>query len=381
MTIVNLVILLLSYIAGFLMLWRIPAGKNPGKTPALPDRTLLEARVSRLSVIIPAYNEEKRLPALLASLQAQHLRPLEILVVDDGSTDSTASIAASFADSGVRVVPSEDLGEGWVGKSRACWSGARQAAGDRLLFLDADTRLDTHDSLARLCAEYEAAGDSGLLSWQPYHTAGCAYETLSLPFNIIAMAGMNVFTPLGERLLPAGAFGPCFLCDRASYELADGHRAVKGEVLEDLALGKRFLSLGFPVRCRSGQGILTFRMYPEGFRSLLEGWTKNFGTGSARTHPLLLLLVLLWVSGGFSATSLLVEAFFMSPGAVAVAAVLWVLYMAQYAWLGRKTGAWKGWPLLLYPVLHTFFAGVFFRSLICTRLLHKVTWRGRDIRV
>ena len=387
MTNVNLVILFLAFVAGFLMLWRIPAGKSSAQRDQSPP----DADASRLSIIIPAYNEEKRLPPLLASLQSQHQRPLEILVVDDASTDRTASIAAAFAaayaDGGVRVIRSEDMGEGWVGKSRACWSGARQAHGDWLLFLDADTRLETHDSLGRLCAEYEAAGASGLLSWQPYHTASCAYESLSLPFNIIAMAGVNVFTPLGERLPPAGVFGPCLLCDRTSYDLAEGHRAVKGDVLEDLALGKRFLSLGLPVRCRPGKGILSFRMYPEGFKSLLEGWTKNFSTGSSRTHPLLLLLVLFWISGGFAVTSLLIESFFIRTdgpdglGAVVAMAALWTLYLVQFAWLGRKVGDWKRWPILVYPLLHTFFAFVFIRSLICTRLLHCVSWRGRDIHV
>nr|MBP7403078.1 glycosyltransferase family 2 protein [Clostridia bacterium] len=310
----NTIILLLGLLSGILLLARIRLFPRRGALPEPEAKTAAEDAARLLSVIIPAYNEELRLPPLLESLRAQDVRPLEILVVDDGSTDRTAEIAAAYAADVVRVIRSEDVGPGWVGKSRACWSGAHVAAGEWLLFLDADVRMDGPGSLARLCAEYRAAGARGMMSWQPYHRTRRLYENLSLVFNIIVTAGINVFTPLGERLPTAGAFGPCLLCGRAAYEAAGGHRTVRTEVLEDLAIGKAVREAGFPVRCRSGHGAVSFRMYPEGLGSLVEGWTKNFGTGAGRIHPLILALCVLWVCGGFAAASALIQLLTLHAG-------------------------------------------------------------------
>ena len=93
----------------------------------------------------------------------------------------------------------EALPEGWAGKPWACWQGAQQAGGDLLLFLDADTWLEP-DGLERLVQEYLAQG--GLLSVQPFHRVRQLYEELSAFFNIVQIAGMNAFTPLGDRLAP-----------------------------------------------------------------------------------------------------------------------------------------------------------------------------------
>ncbi len=378
MPVVNVVILLLSLISGLLMLWRVPSRRI---LPAFLEDSGTAADVARLSVIIPAYNEEKRLEPLLESLRIQACRPLEILVVDDGSTDRTAEVAAAFTECGVRIVSAEEVGEGWVGKSRACWSGARAAAGEWLLFLDADTRLDRPDSLQRLCGAFRADGASGLLSWQPYHRTERLYESLSLVFNIIVLAGMNVFTPLGERLRASGAFGPCMLCRRDEYMAVDGHRSVRAEVLDDLAIGRWFQTHGLPVRCRTGRDTVHFRMYPEGPGSLVEGWTKNFSAGSTRIHPLILAMAILWVCGGFASTSLLVQAVALHVGAsVAVpVAGFFTAWLLQFAWLARKVGRWHPLSVLLFPITLLGFVLVFCWSVICTRILHKVKWRGRDI--
>lgn len=379
----NAVILLLGLLSGILLLARIRLFPRRGALPE-PEAKAAAQDVSRiLSIIIPTYNEELRLPPLLESLRAQDVRPLEILVVDDGSTDRTAEIAAAYAADGVRVIRSEDVGPGWVGKSRACWSGAHVAAGEWLLFLDADVRMDGPSSLARLCAEYRAAGARGMMSWQPYHRTRRLYENLSLVFNIIVTAGINVFTPLGERLPTAGAFGPCLLCGRAAYEAAGGHRAVRTEVLEDLAIGRAVREAGFPVRCRSGHGAVSFRMYPEGLGSLVEGWTKNFSTGAGRIHPLILALCVLWVCGGFAAASALIQLLALHAGWAYLGPALayYSGYAAVLAVQGAKTGHWNPLAFVLYPIPYTFFALVFLWSIIRIRIFRRVTWRGRRIDV
>jgi 4,4'-diaponeurosporenoate glycosyltransferase len=111
---------------GFLLLGRLRPGARAGAAGSPPS----------LSVIIPARNEEHNLPTLLRSLHSQSLRPGEIIVVDDGSTDRTADTARQL---GATVVPSRPLPEGWRGKTWACHQGAQSARGELLLFLDADT--------------------------------------------------------------------------------------------------------------------------------------------------------------------------------------------------------------------------------------------------
>ena len=363
--------------SGLLMLWRIPAlprireGHQVVSEAAAEDLRLL-------SVVIPAYNEQDRLPSLLDSLSRQQPSPLEILVVDDSSTDRTAQVAE---ERGFYVLRSEDLGPDWIGKSRACWTGARKTTGTWLLFLDADVTLDAPDALARLCAAFRAHGAGGLMSWQPYHRTRRLYESLSLFFSTIALAGSGVFTPLGERVSTAGAFGPALLCTREAYEAAGEHRAVRSEVMEDLALGRLMRKAGHPVQCLPGRGILSYRMYPDGVGRLVEGWTKNFSTGAAWTHPMILLLCILWLTGGIVAAVrwIWTLADTPDPGQVALAAVAYLGYVLLVGWNARKAGRWHPAVILLYPVPLVFFVLVFGWSWVRTRILRRVSWRGRPI--
>jgi len=126
-----------------------------------------------LSVIIPARNEEKRIVPLLESLRSQSVRPSEVCVVDDSSTDQTAEIVKKH---GYRVVQCPILPEGWTGKSWACWNGVHSTEGELLLFLDADVTLKK-DALERLLFEYERTG--GLISVQPFHLMSRFHEYFS----------------------------------------------------------------------------------------------------------------------------------------------------------------------------------------------------------
>ncbi|MBP1757475.1 MAG: glycosyltransferase, partial [Firmicutes bacterium] len=296
MSLYSLVLLVLALLSGLVMVWKVPllppvraqedAELVVSKSPELvvsksPELAISKSPELAVSIIIPARNEEHRLPPLLKSLAEQDYQPLEILVVDDHSTDHTAEVARQGQ---ATVVPAAEISEGWIGKTRACWSGALAANGDTLVFLDADTRLDHPDSLRRLVQAYARSGASGMLSVQPYHTVVRWYESLSAIFNIILIAGMNRFTVFGQRLTGAGAFGPCIVCRRADYFQVGGHEAVRGAVLDDLAIGQLFQHHGLTVNCFGGRGVLSFRMYAEGFRQLIEGWTKNFGSAVSVVH-------------------------------------------------------------------------------------------------
>lgn len=364
-------LIFLALLSGFLMLWTIPEAhrkesRNQGR--------------KNVSVIIPARNEAINLPKLLASLKKQRVQPLEILVIDDHSEDDTAQIAHAY---GAKVITSETLDETeWIGKSAACWRGAETAEGEWFLFLDADTAFVTEDSFERLLSTYETRGATGILSLQPFHHLEEAYENLSVVFNVILMAGMNVFTPLGEDIEPAGSFGPCILVTRKEYFRTNGHKAVSNAIMDDLALGENFREHNLPVRCYSGRGVIQFRMYAEGMSQLVEGWTKGFGTAAQSTHPGVMALISLWISGAFITSGTLLLSLFLEQPLLSLATLLCCLiYMGQFYWQARRIGSFHILTAVFYPVMMLFFVGLFLRSLFFTKIMRKVKWRGRDIQV
>jgi len=120
--------------------------------PALPEFTPMGQ--PRVSVLIPARNEALTLPQLLAALADQSLQPLEVIVIDDHSSDDTAAIAPA---AGVTVLASEPLPQGWCGKTWALQQGANRSQGELLVFLDADTE-PSPTFLAHLVANHQQYG-------------------------------------------------------------------------------------------------------------------------------------------------------------------------------------------------------------------------------
>jgi len=315
----------------------------------------LLAAADSVSVIIPARDEAHNLPTLLRSLSESSVRCEEIIVVDDGSTDGTAEVAREY---GATVIASESVPDGWRGKTWACHQGARQASGKRLLFLDADTWFET-DGLNRALAGHR----SGAFSVGPFHAVQDAYEDLSLFFNL----AMNLGT------LPDGLFGQMLLVDRDSYGRVGGHEAVKGKILENVWLAEAFRQAGVTVGSAPGRNVFSFRMYPNGWRDLVEGWTKGFASGANRTPGSTLVLIVLWMIG-----LMLAPMGGVMTGELLPWAALYALCAVQLGWFGRRVGAFRLVSVLFYPVPLIFFFAVFFWSAM--RSQKTVTWKGRKIR-
>jgi 4,4'-diaponeurosporenoate glycosyltransferase len=330
--------------AGFLLLGRLrPCARASGSGP-----------LQSVSIIIPARNEEHNLPALLRSLASQQVKPRQIIVVDDGSTDRTAELAREL---GAIVIPSLPLPDGWRGKTWACHQGAQAASSDLQLFLDADTWFEP-EGLACVLAIYPG----GAFSAGPHHAVQKAYEDLSLFFNFAMTVGT----------LPDGLFGQMLLVDRESYLRVGGHEAVRGRVLETFWLAARFRTAEIPVRSIRGCGVCSFRMYPNGLRELLEGWIKGFASGAGQTPRGTLLIIVLWMIGlALAPLGLLVTGDWLRWG------MFYLLCAAQVAWFGRLVGTFRWLTALLYPVPLIFFFVVFFWSAL--RSGRTVTWKGREI--
>jgi 4,4'-diaponeurosporenoate glycosyltransferase len=349
------------WLAGWLVLGRIkPCGVNPF-TP-LADR--------KLSIIIPARNEAHNLPNLLRSLASQSVTADEIIVVDDASTDGTGEIARQI---GVRVIQSLPLPDGWRGKTWACHQGAQAASGDWLLFLDADTWFEP-DGLRRVLLEFQGAG-GGALSVAPYHQVPRVHEQFSAFFNLVMLAGTGAFSLAGDHLQPRGLLGQFLLIERAAYEKVGGHEAVKGRILENFWLAEKLRALGVSLRCRSGDGVFAFRMYPHGWREMIEGWTKGFASGAGQTPLPILLLVILWMIGLMLP---LVGLAFTSEPLQWLA--VYLLGVMQVGWMLGRVGSFSWLTALFYPAPLIFYFVVFTRSLRRARGKQAVTWKGREIR-
>lgn len=351
---VRLVLILVGLVAGTWL-----GGRRRGLGP-------VGATTPTISVVIPARDEERTLPTLLASLARQTTAPQEVVVVDDGSTDGTAAVAAAH---GARVLEAPTAPPGWLGKPWACHVGAAATSGTHLLFVDADVTL-APDAVGRIAGSY--AG--GLLSVQPEHRTVERYEELSLLPNVVALLGTGA-AAVGGRPRMQGAFGPCVFTAAADYRLAGGHAAVHDQVVEDLALGAAYREAGLPVDGRLGLDTVGYRMYPAGFRQLVEGWTKNLAAGAGRVGRAASLGATAWVAAlAGSATWLALR-----PGVATLA--LYVLAALQVAWLSRRVGTFRWWTSALFPVALVAFVALFVRSATRLVLGRPVTWRGRTVPV
>ncbi len=337
-----------------------------------PCRARSDATVTagNLSVIIPARNEEHNLPILLRSLAEQSVKPREIIVVDDSSTDRTADIARQFS---ARVVTSQPLPEGWRGKTWACHQGARAAGGDALLFLDADTYFEP-EGLKLVLSEFQAL-ESGVLSVAPHHAVHKFYEQFSAFFNLVMHSASTAFTLFGNAVTTRGLFGPLLLIRRTDYEHAGGFESVKGRILETFYFAQQLRAAGVPLHCRVGRGAFSIRMYPHGWRDMIEGWTRGFASGAGATPPLVLLLVIAWMTG------LMLPLVGLAFGQ---AALLWLgvyaLCVVQLAWMLPRVGRFNALTAMLYPAALIFYFAVFARSLVRSRRRQMVEWKGRQIR-
>jgi 4,4'-diaponeurosporenoate glycosyltransferase len=358
-------VILIFWALGFLVLWKIPVLRNAGRK-GIHGPTV--------SVVIPARNEERTLDRLLGSLASQTCPPREITVVNDHSTDGTPDIALAHD---VRVIPAAPLPHGWLGKPWACQQGAEAATGDLLLFLDADTFLEP-DGVAKIVNEHDRVG--GLISVQPYHLMEKAFERLAAFFNIITMAGTGAFTPAAVNIAPRGAFGPCLLCSRRDYFAAGGHARARAQVLESMGLAHAFREARLPVTCCGGRGAVSFRMYPDGLRSMIDGFSKGFAEGASLVSLPALILLVAWVTGGASSTRHLIQfTLGFREGTWALWIGLYAGFSAQIYWMLRRIGNFGLFPCILYPVPLLFFAVVFFRSLLAKMGVGKILWKSRRI--
>ena len=340
-----------------------------------------------LSVVVPARNEADCIAACLQSLanQSESIFALgtdwEILLVDDGSTDSTRAIAESIARSrpGITLLDPDPLQPGWTGKANACHTAAQRARGQWLLFTDADT-VHQPGSLRR--ALHEAEKHSvGLLSYSPRQLTSGLWQRALMPLVFSELALAWPPAKVSDPTLRLAAANGQFLLFRASaYREIGGHAAVHGSILEDVELAMLIKRRKLGLRFRYAPDALSTRMYRT-TAAMLEGWTKNLALlfGNCLTLAAwrlldLSLLLLLPILAAFYWHSTMRGVPWFTAGFLI--ALLWL----RTLWRFYARTARSNFPLrdcLLSPLALPLFAALLARSWHLHRLGRAIPWKGR----
>ncbi len=328
-----------------------------------------------VSVIIPARNEARNIERCVRSILAATYPAIEVIVVDDGSTDGTGDLALRL---GVRLVRGAELPPGWFGKQWALVQGYRVARGELLLFADADT-MHEPDLIARAVTA-RAAERVDLFSVVPRQEMATFWEKLIQP---------HVFVALGARVgdlrrvnrtrteWNAIANGQFILVTRESYEAVGTHEAVKSSVADDLMLAQAYVRHGKDIFLALALEYMRTRMYGS-LREIVAGWSKNLALGAPLMAPPVrwirtLLPYLMWVPAlVWVGPPIAWAAFRWDFAAIATAASL-------LTWIGIYAG--ERAPVqyaLLYPLGAVMVAYIMIRS--TWRGNRKVEWRGRTYR-
>jgi len=259
--------------------WLIALARFRGVMRAVrrfPSRAPDPPRWPRVSIVVPARNEEAQIGAALESLANLDYPDYEVIVVDDGSTDRTAQIVRAAAErrSRIRLVPAPDLPEGWLGKCHALHYGASLASGHWIVFADADVRHDPA-SIRRAVAIAEAERVDFLFLLPRLQVLGPA-EQMAIPLAFfLALSGLSLRRlrdPQADLAFGGGAFNMV----RASvYRAAGGHEPIRQAIIDDVMLAVHMKLQGFAIGAADGRELLRVRLY-DSLRATVSGLRKNF---------------------------------------------------------------------------------------------------------
>jgi len=326
-----------------------------------------------ISAIVPARNEEDVIAACVRSL-AQQPEIAEILVVNDQSTDGTAKIVRDLRREipRLRMLETEDVPSGWLGKNNAVFQGAREAKGEWLLFVDADAELRA-GAAARALQTAQETGSS-LVSYSPEQITETWYEKALIPIVFSSLGRFFRFEDVNDPGSPvAVANGQFLMIRREVYEAVGGHAAVASEVLEDVAVATRVKKSGARIWFGPGQGIVRTRMY-RSFEAMWLGWKKNIYLLIGGT-PRALFRELRYTIPWIPLTLILLGIRYPVVAFLGVC----LLLMRQFAYgldLARNRFPFKF--ILYYVPAVVLYAGVLWAS-YRGHTKGKVEWKGREI--
>lgn len=333
-------------------------------------RRPLPTALPRVSVLVPARNEEANLAVLLPSLLRQRGVAFEVVVVDDASEDGTWDVLQRHADDRLVAVRGSGPPPGWVGKVHALYQAAEHASGDVFVFLDADAQLRDDGALARLVGRWAANGGAGtaLTGLPRYLDRGPAALLTSLvPFAVLAALPVPLVPRTASPSLSA-LNGQVWLLGGDDYRRLAPHEAQRGEVLEDVMIGRYLKRRGVRLHFEDLGGDVAVRMYGS-FGEAWRGFRKNAyllaGGGPVAFSAFFVLYTLSWVVpsvlwlGG-------------SAGLVALATLMGIKLAID------RAGRFPLWVSLLGPATLALGAVLQLDS-AAAHARGRVAWKGRSV--
>jgi chlorobactene glucosyltransferase len=325
----------------------------------------------RVSILIPARDEEDTLLRTLPHTTSTEYPNLEILVLDDGSTDRTAEVVEKFAEASpdVRLVRGTLLPDGWLGKCWACHQLSEVASGEILLFCDADVEMGPL-AVQRTVSTMQQSG-AGVLTALPRQITpdplGAAVVPLIAQLPVLALLPLRLIERLPSPLLAMGN-GQWLAFRRDSYARSGGHRTVKSDVVEDVAIARAAKASGSRLVVALAPDDLAVQMYQDG-RALRQGFQKNlYPLSGGRPLPFLLVLTVFGITMIFP-----LLAPFTAGGSRILPLLLILLRVSGVSALGHP---WRS--VLLHPLGAILTTALALDSARATRL-GSTRWKGRTI--
>ena len=348
----------------------------------LPENIL--AQNPLMSILIPARNEEENIKRCIISLTKQDYENIEILVLDDNSTDDTARIVLELSqkDPRIKLYSGEPLKKGWLGKSYACWQLSKYAKGDYLIFTDADTLHFPNSISSSVACLLRYNLDA--LSVFPKEITVTLHERMIVPFGKYMILS---FVPLylirkSKSVLFCTAIGQFMLFKREVYKKIGGHKSIKSKVIEDIMLSKQVKRCGYKFMIFDGRSSLYCRMY-KNFREVVRGHSRTiFAAFDYNIYIITIAIILMSAIFLFPFIMLPVGILFDWPAILINLIILQIIIILIPKIIFSIRFKCKAVDIILHPISMVYLIYIAINSIFNTKIGMGVNWKGRiyDVR-
>ena len=324
-----------------------------------------------VSVLIPARNEENNIGNILNDLINQEYQNIEIIVFDDQSDDKTREITEEFVhrNNRIRIISSDGLPDGWLGKNHACHSLSKHSNGSFLLFVDADVHIKRNtigDAIA-MAKRY----DLSLISIFPKQEIKSFGERITIPnMNYILLSLLPLIFVRTSRFISLSAANGQFMFFRSDiYKSIEPHRLMRKKRVEDISIARHLKREGLRIACLTGDKDISCRMYT-GFDDSVKGFSKNviafFGNS-------FLIAVMFWLVTTFGFLPVL---FFLPAGWFAAYITAYLLTRIMISVSSHQNILYN----LIFIIPLQISLAIFIYRAFINRFFKSFEWKGRSIK-